>query len=279
MRTRLIVLIDFSIYSHALVELGIRWCEIANAQLLLVHQVPGIVPAMTNSESKDEIIKEEKNQALAKLERFATEKVPPSIPVHYHVTAGNLLNSIDELLKQEYNDIILVGIKGTGMFKKILMGSTATEVINEINQLVVAVPDKLCAAPHKFCNLIPRKLIVSLSYKFPLNENAFDNFLTTFKSSLTQIEFISVHSEEKDEKALRYLESLSQKYGERIPCSYKVFNGNDVFDELKKHVRQDNDTTLVVQKGSRNLTDQFFRKFLINQLVHDGSIPLVILPN
>lgn len=279
MRTRLIVLIDFSIYSHALVELGIRWCEIANAQLLLVHQVPGIVPAMTNSESKDEIIKEEKTQALAKLERFATEKVPPSIPVHYRVTAGNLLNSIDELLKQEYNDIILVGIKGTGMFKKILMGSTATEVINEINQLVVAVPDKLCVAPHKFCNLIPRKLIVSLSYKFPLNENAFDNFLTTFKSSITQIEFISVHSEEKDEKALRYLESLSQKYGERIPCSYKVFTGKDVFDELKKHVRQDNDTTLVVQKGSRNLTDQFFRKFLINQLVHDGSIPLVILPN
>lgn len=280
MKTRLITLIDFSIYSHALLELGVRWCEISGAELLLVHKVTCLVPAMTDAKSKGELIKDEKDQALARLEKFATAKISPSISVQYIVTETNLLNFMDEMLKQGYNDIILVGIKGTGMLKKMLIGSMATKIINEINRLIVAVPDNLCAADNRFCNLIPVKLIVSLNYKCPLNENALDNFLATFKNSVAHIEFISaVHAGEKEEETSRYLESLSKKYWGRIPSSYAVFNEKDLLGELKKHVQKDSDTILVVQKGSRNLSDQFFRKFLINKLVHDGSIPLIILPN
>lgn len=35
---------------------------------------------------------------------------------------------------------------------------------------------------------------------------------------------------------------------------------------------------LVVQKGSRLLTDQLFRQFLINELVYEGQTPLIVLP-
>lgn len=279
-KTRLIALIDFSMYSHSLLELGERWCRIANAELLLLHQVAGLVPAMTEPEIKNQVIEAEKEEALTKLKKLAEEKISASTRVNFKVTGQNLLLALPELLKQDYNDFFLVGLKGTGMLKKIFMGSTATKIIEELNHTTVAVPYKLCADPDKRCNLIPQKIIITVSYKYPINANAFRNFLDTFKDSIQQLEFISVvHPDEPEEQCIDYLKSLTSEYQEYADhTTYQVFPGKDVFDKIKSHVRKDKDTILVVQKGSRDLTDLIFRKFLIGQLVDDGSIPLIILP-
>jgi nucleotide-binding universal stress UspA family protein len=278
-RTRLIALIDFSLYSHALLELAGRWCKIAQADLLLMHEVVGLVPGMADKNSKNEIITSETAETQAKLEKLAQARIQDPINIKYHISGSNLLLSLEEVLKEGYNDYILIGIKGTGMLKRILMGSTATKIIEELNHITVAVPDKLCSAPNKLCNLLPKKIIVPISNKYPLNENAFTNFLNTFNPAIEAIEFVSViNSDDDEEKSKEYLISLTQQYNKPVASKYSIFKGNDVFEKLKAHVQQESDTILVVQKGSRSLTDQLFRKYLINQLVHDGSIPLVILP-
>ena len=67
------------------------------------------------------------------------------------------------------------------------------------------------------------------------------------------------------------------------------YNLIHVFD-LKKNKKEDLancgefvinnkiDEMLIVQKGSRLLTDQLFRRFLINELVYEGQTPLIVLP-
>ena len=278
MKNRLITLIDFSIYSHALAELAVRWGRIASAQLVFVHEVPGLVPSMADTSSKDEIVKNEKEEALEKLRRFtATETY--EIDVRFVVTGSHLLTTINELLSEGFNDTILVGIEGTGMLKQMLIGNTASMVIDEINRTVVAVPDKLCAVPNEFCNLVPKRLVVSLNYKFPLNEEALNDFLNQYNNAIQEIEFISsVDNDEKEDKAKDYLNKLSDKYSMNLKSSYRVFIGKKHFEQIKNYVQSSPNTVLIVQKGSRNLTDLLFRKFLINEVIHDGSLPMVVLP-
>ncbi len=279
-KTRLIALIDFSLYAHAIAELGNRWCKIANADLLLLHKVPGIVPGLADRETKSGIIETEKEQARLKLMQLAEGKFADDINVQFHVTERNLLLELSDLMEQGFNDYVILGIKGTGMLKKLLMGSTATKIIDEVNAITVAVPDKLCVASNKLCNLIPKHIVVTINDRYPLNEPAFNNFLDTFSGSIREIRFMSVvHSEKVADEAGSYLKALQEKYNQRVPSTYTLFKGDNVFDEIRRNVQVNSDTALLVQKGSRSLTDQLFRKFLINQLVHDGSLPLVIMPS
>jgi nucleotide-binding universal stress UspA family protein len=280
MKSRLIALIDFSVYSHAIAEVAVRLASIAQAKLVLVHQVPGLVPGMADDASKKEILKGEKEEALEKLKKFTAEKDIPHIVVRYVVTESHLLTTIDELLAEGFNDTILVGIRGAGMLRQLFIGNTATMIINEVNRTVVAVPEKLCAIRNEFCNVLPKRLVVSLSYRFPLNEEGLDNFLTQHKSDITQVEFISsIDGDEKEEKADQYLSSLAEKYGMNFKSSYKIFKGKKHFEQIKKYVQSEPNTVLIVQKGSRYLTDMLFRSFLINEVVQDGSLPMVVLPN
>lgn len=280
MNSRLIALIDFSTYSHAIAELAVRLAGIAQAQLILVHQVPGLVPGMADGASKKELIEVEKKEALEKLKNFIAEKNIDDGDVRYVVTESHLLTAIDDLIEEGFNDTILVGIKGTGLLRQMLMGNTATSIINEINSTVVAVPDKLCAVPNEFCNLLPKRLVVSLSYRFPLNETGLDNFLTQFKTAITQIEFISsIDDDDKEDEGDRYLSSLASKYSMNFKSSYTIFKGKKHFEQIKSYVQAAPNTILIVQKGSRDLTDLLFRSFLINDVVHDGSLPMVVLPN
>lgn len=278
MENRLIVLIDFSVYSRALAELAARWCKISQAKLLFVHQVPGFFPALTDDASKMKIIRHEKDQALEKLKKFVEDKNLDPTQVGYVITESHLLNTIDDLLKEGFDDIILVGIRGAGVLKKLLIGNTATTIIDNVKRTVVAVPDKLCAEPNVFCNLVPKRLVVSLSYQFPLNEDAFDNFVNRYSKAITQLEFISAVSDDKEEDAICYLETLTTKYSAIGKSSFRIFKGDNHFEQIRNFVESEPDTILVVQKGSRNLTDLLFRKFMINEIVHDGSLPLVVLP-
>ncbi|HRN55988.1 MAG TPA: universal stress protein, partial [Agriterribacter sp.] len=190
-RNRLIALIDFSLYAHAIAEVGNRWCTIADADLLLLHKVPGIVPGLSDGKTKSGIIDAEKEQARLKLVKLAEGKFPEDVNVQFHVTERNLLLEISDLMKQGFNDYVILGIKGTGMLKKILMGSTATKIINELNAITVAVPNRLCVAPDKLCNLVPKHIVVTINDRYALNEPAFNNFLDTFSGSIEEIRFMS----------------------------------------------------------------------------------------
>jgi hypothetical protein len=70
MKTRLVVLIDFSPQNEVIVKLAKRWSEIINAEILLIHQVTYIVPALADSESRMKIIQYEKGKAVAGLNKL-----------------------------------------------------------------------------------------------------------------------------------------------------------------------------------------------------------------
>lgn len=274
MKTRLIVLIDFSPYSDALLHLAGSWCKLLKAHLVLAHKVKGYLPAFAEEEEREKIFKKEKEEALGKLRTLAQENTAVPDTIQYEVFKEDFLTFLPELLKkgkeQGFHDLLFLGLKGTGFLKKIVSGSTATTLIDHLNFPMVAVPIKIN-------QLLPKRFIVALHDRFPLNQAAFDQVLRSFKNNVQQLEFISVDTSGESED---YLYQLREHYTNTIPSSYQLFQDTDadVFEKIKAYVHQQTDSLLVVQKGSRSLSDQVFRKFLINELVHDGSMPLLIIP-
>lgn len=272
MKTRLVVLIDFSPQNEVIVKLAKRWSEIINAEILLIHQVTYAVPALADSESRIKIIQYEKGKAIAELNKLIQKHFEKNNSVNYEIFEKNLIPTLKNMLGKKYQDIVMIGTGGSGIFKKYFMGSTALKIIDDLNCQTIAVPPD-------FETHFPQTLTVAVTHKYPLNRNAFNNFLGEIKNFIELVHFISIVTpDENVKKSHEYLLNLTQECQHKIPCSYDIFEGESAFKEIKKFVQENPNTMLVVQKGSRTITDHLFRKLLINDLVHDNSLPLIIIP-
>lgn len=269
---KIIVLVDFSLYTKSLINVATNWADLLNAELVLVHAVPRLVPALVDDNTKYKIIDYAKEEALSELELLAKRNIPDRISVTFKTTEKHLVNFLPRLIPKRKDTLIMLGLKGTGMLKKVFLGSVATQIIDELNELTVGIPIKIHQAK-------PESLIITVNPKYPINKKKLDQLLKLLHSSLKNIEFISiVKSDDIESKSLNYLQELSEEYQDRISTSYRIFKSKKSFDELKSYMGKRNESFLVLQKGFPALTDLTFRRFFINKIIHDGSIPLIILP-
>ena len=85
-------------------------------------------------------------------------------------------------------------------------------------------------------------------------------------------------SQKRANSVKKYLTDLTLFFADRFDTTFAIYEGSNPFSDIKKVINNKIDEILIVQKGSRLLTDQLFRKFLINELVYEGQTPLIILP-
>lgn len=273
MKTRLVLLIDFSHYTEILIKFAQKWCQSIDAEVLLVHQVYSTVPAMTDLESRQRIINYEKSKALEKLSSLAKDNFKTPVKTSCKVIESALTFTLPKILTGGYNDLIIVGTKGAGLFSNFLLGSTTIKVIEKLNYTTIVLP-----LNHH--NKTPKVLTVATHYKFPLNKIDFNILLAVTEKFIEAIRFISVKTPNDDyNKTEEYLKRLHHEYNNQIDASYKIFAGDSVSGELKNYVKKIPNTLMVIQKGSRAISDHLFRKFIINELVNDSSLPLIVIPS
>lgn len=269
---RIIVLVDFSLYTNSLIKVATHWAERLDAELILVHEVPRLVPAMAEEDFRYKIIDFEKEEALSKLEDLAERRIPSGIPVDYEVTERRLTNFLPQLMPNKQKTLLMMGLKGTGLLKKVFIGSVATKIINELNKITVGVPLKIDQAS-------PEHLIIPADPQYAINEEKLEQLLSLLQPSLKKIDFISLNrSGEGNNQKTDYLKELSNKFNGNIAASYKVFKSNKVFEEFKSYTTERDNSFLVLQKGGRSFKDIVLKRFFINKIVHDGSVPLIVLP-
>ena len=63
------------------------------------------------------------------------------------------------------------------------------------------------------------------------------------------------------------LSGLSELFAEKFNTDFVIYEGYNSFDDIKKVINNKIDEMMIVQKGPRLLTNQFFRKYLINESI------------
>lgn len=273
MRNRFIVLIDFSASSNHLLQFAYEWSKRIDADIVMVHSTSVLLPVMTSYESKKDLIDIANADALKKLKSLAEITLPKGASVKRLVSEKPLISQLRQILQEHYNNLVFLGINGTGLLKKIFIGSQAVRIIDSIDNLIVAMPQNADCCPHK-------SIRVAVQKNFPLNIFEFNKFMKFSGKEIKKIVFFSYVIPEDDRgTAEKYLKELAALYADPLlDTSYEIYEGKDELISLKKVISKRTDEFIVVQRGSRMLTDYFFRKFLINELVYEGHTPLIILP-
>jgi hypothetical protein len=268
-KTKWIVLIDFSDYSEVLIKFTERMCNLLELDIVFIHQVYGMAPALTDFETKLEIIEAEKLNALNKLKSITSNTLFKN--AKYIVSNKNLMSLINEQTHKNGINVVITGLKGTGVLKQLFIGSTTTQIVNELDTLTIAIPLQKEI-------FIPEKLIIAAHYKYPVNKLALEQVLSIFNAKISVLEFITVITNEDNiNESKKYLSGLSE-YFSSFKVETIIYQGDNVFDEIKNHMSDNKHSFLITQQGSRTLKDAIFRKFMINELVYHGEIPLIILP-
>ncbi len=272
MKKRFIILIDFSEYSGNLIRYACDWAKQVNAELLLVHQTFVIAPAIADKSGRQQIAQHTNEEALCRLKSFAKDLIPGTAKVSFLVSESHLQFVLLELLAESFDNVVFLGIKGTGLLKKIFLGSVALQVIDSTKNIIIAMPKEIAAFSHK-------KIYVAVTEKYPLNILELNKFLFFVSNIDTSITFFYLAKpNEKTKNIEKYLADLTLLFADKFDADFVVYEGSNAFVDVKKVINNKIDEILVVQKGSRLLTDQLFRKFLINELVYQGQTPLVVLP-
>lgn len=272
MKKRFLVLIDFSPNNACLLRYAYDWSRIVHAEVLLVHHTTVLLPLLTDQDSKLTLKKIARDEALEKLKNFAKETLPDTAKMQYLVSDASLLSVLSKSLKEPFEHLVFLGLKGAGVLKKIFIGSTAIRVIENTGAIIAAIPlnvEQFSAA----------KIYVAINDKYPLNIIGFNRFLQFIENEAAQIIFFSLTKPEDDiDSVERYLRDLSDMYKKSMNATYELYSGANLFENIKSVMNNKSGELLVLQKGSRLLTDHYFRKFVINELVYDGETPLIVLP-
>lgn len=202
-KIRIIVLVDLSLYTNSLIKVATKWAGLLNAELILVHEVPRLVPALADDDTRYEIIDHEKDEALSVLERLAERSIPNRIPVGFEVTERRLIDFLSQLIPKKKQTLLMMGLKGTGLLKKVFIGSVATQIINELNKITVGVPLEINQA-------IPENLIIPINPDYSLNEEKLDQLVTYLRHSLKNIDFVSIDQSGGEED--QQIKELSNKF-------------------------------------------------------------------
>lgn len=272
MKKRFIVLIDFSAESANLLRYAYDWGNKIHAEIVLVYQKTVMAPSLVDTKTREDIAEYAREEAIGKLKTLAEETVSNIERISYFVSEDHLQNMLIKLLEQDFEDLIFVNSKEVGGLRRLFVENTAVQVIDNSKNIVVAMPKDMIQFSHE-------KIFVAVTDKFPLNVVELNNFLRFIDKTKTSIIFFHLGKpNEEIHEMEKQLKDLVKLFSERYHAGYAVYEGSNALTDIKKVINNKIDELLVVQKGSRLLTDQLFRKFLINELVNEGQTPLIVLP-
>jgi nucleotide-binding universal stress UspA family protein len=263
-------MIDFSEGSENLVEFALKLASKTNGKLVFIHQIAGMVPALADQSARTQIHNSEIEEAIEKIKYLTKNSFYDR--ESFIASPKSITSIIDDLKSNQYTDWVIGGLKTNSLFKKLVFGSKLVRILEYSNLITVAIPiDKQM--------LIPEKLFIAVTTKYPLNEIQLSTMLSGLKSSLKEILFFTILEDEEDDIQIKnYFLELQKTYGEYKP-SATILKSNNFLIEAKRIVHNSENSFLVIQEGSRTLLDEIFRKYQTNEIIHMGIIPLIVLPN
>lgn len=124
---------DFSEASLSTVEFAARLARHFGADLLLVHVVmavePAITPGFPHSVRAPHRQKELADAAFKKLHEIVAARFPAEQPVEFIVVPGKPAEQILGIAREKDADLIIISTHGEGGFRRAIFGSVADVVI------------------------------------------------------------------------------------------------------------------------------------------------------
>ena len=139
--TRILYATDFSSFSAPAWEFARRLAGATGARLVVVHAVPWIpvpIEGAFDARTYQRLVEESRAEALAELQRLVA--AAGSLRVEVRVEDGPAPTALLAAAEREGADLLVVGTRGFTGLKRLMLGTTAGEVLRLADCDVLAVP-------------------------------------------------------------------------------------------------------------------------------------------
>ncbi|HEV7331498.1 MAG TPA: universal stress protein [Flavisolibacter sp.] len=268
-KNRILSLIDFSEYSETILRFTRSFSTYLQAEVVLIHQFPGVVPARASANVREQFYKNEREDTYERLVELAGplfETLPAMVASEKDIT-----DTLRNLGSPSYFDWLFIGLKGTSFIEQVFLGSKAADVLGETDFVSVAIPlsGEIC---------YPKELVVAVDPDASFEISQLRTVLSQLPGDISNITLLSITPDEKAgaelQTALLHLATSLDGYN----TATIVFNSGDEVKEIERYMNDKKDSFLVVQAGDEATHDFIFKKGLVNELVYKSSVPMIVLP-
>ncbi|RBW58042.1 universal stress protein [Tenacibaculum sp. E3R01] len=140
---RIIVPIDFSIYSENALKSAAYLAKKHNAEIIAVHmlELSNAIASQSESYAQQETIFYYK-LAERKFSDFLNKEYLNSVKVTPVIKHFKIFSELDQLSREENADLIIMGSRGTSGLKEMFIGSNTEKVIRYANVPVLVIKEK-----------------------------------------------------------------------------------------------------------------------------------------
>ncbi len=270
---KLLIPTDFSENSTNALEYAIELNKKLNAEIVLFHSyfVPILATDVPEAIPSDVEIRQAALESLTEL-RNKYQKLFPMMIFRTELANGFPETEIPEAGKRLNSDIIVMGTLGTNPFKKFLLGSNTSVVLEKSTCPVITVPEHA-----KFKHL--NKIVYAANYAVDDYKNVFDliEFAKQFSSEIILLH-VSTGEVEKsfdfnqlDNFKMQIIEESGYKN-----ITIKLFEDKNVFEGLNVYLDEINADLFSISMRNRSFLKRFFKPSLTKKMAYHSHLPVMV---
>lgn len=259
--SRIVALVDTSSYADDVLRMAHDLSRWSGGDFHILSEAEVVMPGLLDNASKARA----RQGALEQVRNDLSERVEAlGVQPEVQVVDTDVLDAALGAMPDK--GFFVAGIKGSGILRRIFIGSTVVKLIERSPMPVIAVP-----RGHRV--KLPLHLYVGVTPGGTFEPGPVRDLVVRL------VTFFSVVAD--DAKAADATEALRKAEVDpalTVPTTVQVLPGELGLAGLKEHAAVDPHALLVLRRGGRELADQLFRRFFINELVYEAKVPLVVLP-
>ncbi|TNF39773.1 MAG: universal stress protein [Cytophagales bacterium] len=265
---KIIVPVDFSPNSIKALELAVTMAGKKHGQVILVHVIEIVYDFASQAAiALESMYRDGEKQLNALTKTYSASEVKMS----HKLLEGSPAIAVARLAEEENATLILMGTKGASGINKVLIGSTAVNMIREATCPVLIIPEKANIAGIKK---------VTLALEFANHEEKFIDWIVNMSQRWQLgLEFLHVQTQQEFRNQLSVLgleKYLEKKYPE-LPVRIHTYYAESASAGLEEYLDEHENTILVMCHEHKNLWKQILEKSESVAMAYHTHIPLLIM--
>ncbi len=184
---------------------------------------------------------------------------------------GPLASVIEQLLKTEDFNLLVMGALGAGGIEQVLLGSSTSEVVKKIKKPILIVP-------HKARYVVPDKILLTTDFK-PIRRDLQIERLRDFATNVdAEILVLNVHNEgaKLDLEKAKVSSGLEELLGGARHSYHDTIN-DDIIEGIDDFIKKNDIKILAMILRQLNFIDSIFHKSLTKEMAMHTVIPMLAL--
>lgn len=268
----MIVPTDFSEIAENAFVYAVRLADKLDAELALIHafSLEG-PPHAAMLKNIDDALEKVSYEYLHDCVEKIKKKVKTKREIPYHAIKGNPFDEVlSDYVKKNDIDLIVMGTKGAGAVKKVLMGSNAASIIRKSEIPVLVVPEEasFSAVKHIVYATDMENMDAEMNLLVPL--------ASLFHAHIHIVHFFPEEAGLLNFNAGEIAGDFAKKYAYPDITFYAEMNESTV-DGIEKYIKDKKADLLTLFTHKRSFIEQIYEKSIAREISFHSYIPLLSL--